>query len=110
METDYSYYAILHEAHHGEGEPSVALQLLSALGMGTWLLERVGGMSGRHQLVSTPLPRATTSSTPCLSPRELILGGMKPCTKDISSWLWVEPQPPAVSKPSCRKPTLPATP
>ncbi|XP_039939363.1 lipocalin-15-like isoform X1 [Hirundo rustica] len=29
METDYSYYAVLHEAHHSEGEPSTALQLLT---------------------------------------------------------------------------------
>ncbi|NXM63939.1 LCN15 protein, partial [Illadopsis cleaveri] len=29
METDYSYYAVLHEAHHGKGEPSTALQLLT---------------------------------------------------------------------------------
>lgn len=74
METDYSSYAVLHEAHHSEGEPSLALQLLGALGVGTWLLGGVGGTSGGQQLVSTPLPRATTSSTPCLSPRELILG------------------------------------
>ncbi|NXK68817.1 LCN15 protein, partial [Sylvietta virens] len=29
METDYSYCAVLHEAHHSEGEPSMALQLLT---------------------------------------------------------------------------------
>ncbi|XP_015500073.1 lipocalin-15-like [Parus major] len=29
METDYSHYAVLHEAHHGEAEPSTALQLLT---------------------------------------------------------------------------------
>ncbi|NXA09346.1 LCN15 protein, partial [Sapayoa aenigma] len=29
METDYSHYAILHEAHHSETEPSTALQLLT---------------------------------------------------------------------------------
>ncbi|NWS92305.1 LCN15 protein, partial [Toxostoma redivivum] len=29
METDYSHYAILHEAHHSEAEPSTALQLLT---------------------------------------------------------------------------------
>ncbi|NWU44711.1 LCN15 protein, partial [Hylia prasina] len=29
METDYSDYAILHEAHHSKGEPSMALQLLT---------------------------------------------------------------------------------
>ncbi|NXR60307.1 LCN15 protein, partial [Rhadina sibilatrix] len=29
METDYSSYAILHEDHHSEGEPSTALQLLT---------------------------------------------------------------------------------
>lgn len=41
METDYSHYAVLHEAQHGETEPSMALQLLSACwqwgpGSGTW--------------------------------------------------------------------------
>ncbi|XP_062361644.1 lipocalin-15-like [Cinclus cinclus] len=29
METDYSHYAVLHEAHHSEAEPSTALQLLT---------------------------------------------------------------------------------
>ncbi|XP_063265972.1 lipocalin-15-like isoform X2 [Prinia subflava] len=29
METDYSCYAVLHEAHHSEGESSMALQLLT---------------------------------------------------------------------------------
>ncbi|XP_066057386.1 lipocalin-15-like isoform X2 [Chamaea fasciata] len=29
METDYSNYAVLHEAHHSKGEPSMALQLLT---------------------------------------------------------------------------------
>ncbi|NXO98656.1 LCN15 protein, partial [Certhia brachydactyla] len=29
METDYSHYAVLHEAHHSEAEPSMALQLLT---------------------------------------------------------------------------------
>ncbi|TRZ12724.1 hypothetical protein HGM15179_014372 [Zosterops borbonicus] len=29
METDYSNYAVVHEAHHSEGESSTALQLLS---------------------------------------------------------------------------------
>ncbi|NXM31708.1 LCN15 protein, partial [Oxyruncus cristatus] len=29
METDYSHYAILHEVHHSETEPSTALQLLT---------------------------------------------------------------------------------
>ncbi|NXM45271.1 LCN15 protein, partial [Gymnorhina tibicen] len=29
MDTDYSHYAILHEAHHSETEPSTALQLLT---------------------------------------------------------------------------------
>ncbi|XP_023793775.1 lipocalin-15-like isoform X2 [Cyanistes caeruleus] len=29
METDYSHYAVLHEAHLGEAEPSTALQLLT---------------------------------------------------------------------------------
>uniref|UniRef100_U3JQV2 Lipocalin/cytosolic fatty-acid binding domain-containing protein n=1 Tax=Ficedula albicollis TaxID=59894 RepID=U3JQV2_FICAL len=29
METDYSHYAVLHEAHHNEAEPSTALQLLT---------------------------------------------------------------------------------
>lgn len=73
METDYSNYAVVHEAHHSEGESSTALQLLCALGVGTWLLGRDEGTPGGQQLVSPPLPRATTSSSPCLSPRELIL-------------------------------------
>lgn len=30
MDTDYSHYAVLHEAQHSETEPSMALQLLSA--------------------------------------------------------------------------------
>ncbi|KAJ7409965.1 lipocalin-15-like protein [Pitangus sulphuratus] len=29
METDYSHYAIVHEVHHSETEPSTALQLLT---------------------------------------------------------------------------------
>ncbi|NXF80643.1 LCN15 protein, partial [Sclerurus mexicanus] len=29
METDYSHYAILHEAHHSQTDPSTALQLLT---------------------------------------------------------------------------------
>ncbi|NWI90943.1 LCN15 protein, partial [Pitta sordida] len=29
METDYSHYAIVHETHHSETEPSAALQLLT---------------------------------------------------------------------------------
>ncbi|NWS22660.1 LCN15 protein, partial [Pachyramphus minor] len=29
METDYNHYAILHEVHHSETEPSAALQLLT---------------------------------------------------------------------------------
>ncbi|NXI04293.1 LCN15 protein, partial [Pachycephala philippinensis] len=29
MDTDYSHYAVLHEAQHGETEPSTALQLLT---------------------------------------------------------------------------------
>uniref|UniRef100_A0A8C3V263 Lipocalin/cytosolic fatty-acid binding domain-containing protein n=1 Tax=Catharus ustulatus TaxID=91951 RepID=A0A8C3V263_CATUS len=29
METDYSHYAVLHEAHYSEAEPSTALQLLT---------------------------------------------------------------------------------
>ncbi|XP_059342564.1 extracellular fatty acid-binding protein-like isoform X1 [Ammospiza nelsoni] len=74
METDYSHYAVLHEVQHSEAEPSTALQLLSMLGVGTWLLERDEGTSSRQGLGSPPLPRATTSSTPCPSPRELILG------------------------------------
>lgn len=52
METDYSHYAVLHEAHHSEEEPSTALQLLSALGVGTWLLGRDGGTSGGQGLGS----------------------------------------------------------
>ncbi|XP_064533407.1 lipocalin-15 isoform X1 [Pseudopipra pipra] len=36
METDYGHYAILHEAHHSETEPSTALQLLS----GCWSRDR----------------------------------------------------------------------
>nr|XP_031362172.1 extracellular fatty acid-binding protein isoform X2 [Lonchura striata domestica] len=74
METDYSHYAVLHEVQHSEAEPSTALQLLSALGVGTWLLGRGGVTSSRQGLGFPPLPRATTSSTPHPSPRELILG------------------------------------
>lgn len=74
METDYSHYAVLHEVQHSEAEPSTALQLLSALAVGTWLLGRGGAPSSRQGLGFPPLPRATTSSTPRPSPRELILG------------------------------------
>ncbi|XP_031986873.1 LOW QUALITY PROTEIN: extracellular fatty acid-binding protein-like [Corvus moneduloides] len=74
MDTDYSHYAVLHEAQHSETEPSTALQLLSALGAGTWLTGRDGGTGSRQGLGSPPLSRATNSSTPCPSPRELILG------------------------------------
>ncbi|XP_041262471.1 uncharacterized protein LOC121336910 isoform X1 [Onychostruthus taczanowskii] len=73
METDYSHYAVLREVQLSEAEPSMALQLLSALGVGTWLLGRDGGTSGQG-LGFPPRARATTSSTPCPSPRELILG------------------------------------
>lgn len=82
METDYSHYAVQHEAQHGETEPSMALQLLSACwqwgpGSGTWgpgSGEGIGALGAGQGLGSPPLPRAITSSTPCPSPRGFILG------------------------------------
>ncbi|XP_032564448.1 extracellular fatty acid-binding protein-like [Chiroxiphia lanceolata] len=65
METDYGHYAILHEAHHSETEPSTALQLLSGCWSGDrhpQLREGMGAPMGMWGLGPPPPPR-TTSST-----------------------------------------------
>ncbi|XP_066188683.1 lipocalin-15-like isoform X2 [Sylvia atricapilla] len=70
METDYSHYAILHEAHHSEGEPTTALQLLT-----------------REQDVSPQLLQRFMELIPTIGLTEdmlAILPKSDQCTRDIS--------------------------
>ncbi|XP_039242721.1 lipocalin-15 isoform X1 [Pipra filicauda] len=70
METDYGHYAILHEAHHSETEPSTALQLLT-----------------REQDVSPQLLQKFTELVPTMGLTKdmlAILPESDQCTKAIS--------------------------
>ncbi|XP_027559210.1 lipocalin-15-like [Neopelma chrysocephalum] len=70
METDYIHYAILHEAHHSETEPSTALQLLT-----------------REQDVSPQLLQKFTELVPTMGLTKdmlAILPKSDQCTKAIS--------------------------
>lgn len=99
MDTDYSHYAIVYEIQHSKEKPKISLQLFSECHEWGWApgAPRGGGgapVGGRgraaHHSHGLPCRCPAWCHKHLGMPREFISGWVKPCTKNITSWLQFE--------------------